>query len=78
MVQDRLYVHRLVDRLNDTELAKLFNMLDSFIPVDNPLPDELEAIEYGRQAYERGEYTIMTREDWDKRTELQSEFSLQN
>jgi len=51
----RQHLHTLVDMVEESGLATLYNVMIRFIPEDEAATDEVEAIEQARAEYERGE-----------------------
>lgn len=43
----RQELHSLIDTVNEKEIDLLYALVLKFIPSDNPLPDEIEAIRQG-------------------------------
>ena len=61
----RQQLHSLIDAVDSRELNVLYQVLIKFIPMDEPFPDELEAIEMGRKELIRGETVSHADIDWD-------------
>lgn len=55
MSVSRQHLHALVDMVEETGLATLYDVMIRFIPEDEATPDEIEAIEQARAEYARGE-----------------------
>jgi hypothetical protein len=55
MAINRQHLHALVDMVDESGLAALYNVMIRFVPEDDALPDEAEAIAQARIEYERGE-----------------------
>ena len=55
MSPSRQQLHALVDMVDESGLATLYNVMMRFIPDDEAAPDEVEAIKRGRSEFERGE-----------------------
>ena len=55
MTISRQHLHALVDMVEESGLATLYNVMIRFIPEDDATPDEIEAIAQGRAEYNRGE-----------------------
>lgn len=55
----------LIDMINDNDIDTIFKVLIRFIPEDEPLPDEIEAIEAANRSIE--EYGTVPHEEinWD-------------
>ena len=61
----RQQLHSLIDVIDSSELNVLYQVLVKFIPVDEPLTDEIEAIEMGRKEIMRGETVSHADINWD-------------
>ena len=61
----RQQVHELVDIINPSELNIIYHVLAKFIPEDIATPDEIEAIQIGRDEFLRGETVSHDDIDWD-------------
>ena len=61
----RQQLHSLIDVIDSSELNVLYQVLIKFIPVDEPLPDEIEAIKMGRKEIMRGETVSHSDINWD-------------
>jgi hypothetical protein len=55
MVSNRQHLHTLVDMVEESGLATLYDVMLRFVPEDDAMPDEVEAISQARAEYERGE-----------------------
>ena len=55
MVISRQHLHTLVDMVEESGLATLYEVMIRFIPEDEAAPDEVAAIAEARAEYERGE-----------------------
>ncbi len=51
----RQELHSLIDTVNEKEIDLLYALVLKFIPSDNPLPDEIEAIRRGEEDYKNGD-----------------------
>ena len=51
----RQELHSLIDTVNEKEIDLLYALVLKFIPSDNPLPDEIEAIRHGEEDYKNGD-----------------------
>ena len=51
----------LIDNVDESEFDLLYHVILKFVKAVPPLPDEIEAIELGEAAYEKGE--IYSHED---------------
>ena len=51
----RQELHSLIDTVNEKEIDLLYALVLKFIPSDNPLPDEIEAISQGEEDYKNGD-----------------------
>ena len=51
----RQHLHALVDMVEESGLATLYEVMIRFVPEDDETPDEIEAIAEARAEYERGE-----------------------
>lgn len=57
----RQELHSLIDTVDEKEIDLLYALILKFIPSDNPLPDEIEAIRQGEEDYKNGD--IFTHEE---------------
>ena len=64
MAINRQHLHTLVDMIEESGLATLYNVMIRFIPEDEAAPDEIEAIAQARAEYERGETVRLEDIDW--------------
>jgi len=55
MAISRQHLHALVDLIEESGIATLYNVMIKFIPEDEASPDEVEAIEQARADYRSGE-----------------------
>ncbi|MDR1001478.1 MAG: hypothetical protein LBL96_11900 [Clostridiales bacterium] len=55
MAVSRQHLHALVDIVEESGLATLYNVMIRFIPEDDATPDEIDAIAQARAEYKRGE-----------------------
>ena len=51
----RQELHSLIDTVDEKEIDLLYALILKFIPSDNPLPDEIEAIMQGEEDYKNGD-----------------------
>ena len=63
-VNTRQQLRDMIDVVDTEDMDTLFQILIKFIPYDNPLPDEIEAIRLGREEIMRGEYVTHDEIDW--------------
>lgn len=61
MNASRKQLHDLVDLVDDSDIDVLSQVLVKFVPVDDPLPDEIEAIMRGRD----GDTVKFENMNWD-------------
>lgn len=61
---NRQQLHDLVDVVDTAELEVIYHVLVKFVPEDVPTPDEIEAIEAGRDSLRRGEGVRHEDIDW--------------
>jgi len=54
----RQELHSLIDTVNEKEIDLLYALVLKFIPSDNPLPDEIEAIRQGEEDYKNGDILV--------------------
>ena len=52
---NRQLLHTLVDMVEESGIDTLYNVMIKFIPEDEALPDEVQAIEQAREEYARGD-----------------------
>ena len=64
MVASRKQLHDIIDIVDAKELNVLYQVLMKFIPEDEPLPDEVEAIRQGREDIRRGDTVSHDDIDW--------------
>jgi len=55
MAISRQHLHTLVDMVEESGLATLYDVMIRFVPEDDASPDEIEAIAQARDEYARGE-----------------------
>jgi hypothetical protein len=60
MAINRQHLHALVDMVEESGLATLYNVMIRFIPEEDATPDEIEAIAQARAEYNRGETVKLT------------------
>ena len=65
MSVNRQQLHDLVDVIAVEELNIVYHVLTKFIPEEMPIPDEIAAIEAGREAVQRGEVFRDDEIDWN-------------
>jgi len=65
MVATRQRLHTLVDMVEENGLDTLYNVMIRFIPVTNPLPDEIAAHARATEEYNRGEVVSHDDIDWE-------------
>ena len=63
MTATRQQLRDIIDVVDQSELSILYHVLVKFIPESTPLPDEINAIQLGRDEIFRGE--IVRHEDID-------------
>jgi len=61
----RQELHTLVDVVDELDLDTLYRVMVRFIPEDDPLPDEVEAIARAAEARQNGEIMTMSDINWD-------------
>ena len=59
-------LHSLIDLLPDADIETIYNVLIRFIPVSQPLPDEIKAIEQAEQEIQAGDVMDFDSIDWDE------------
>jgi len=64
MVAIRKQLHDIIDVVDSSELDVLYQVLVKFIPEDEPMLDEVEAIRLGREEIKRGESVSFDDVDW--------------
>jgi len=55
MAISRQHLHALVDMVEESGLATLYDVMIRFVPEDEAMPEEIEAIAIARDEYKRGE-----------------------
>lgn len=58
-------LHGLVDMIDENEVDFVYRLLLKFVPEAEPLPDELEALERGRNEIASGEFVRHEDINWD-------------
>ena len=61
----RQHLHTLVDVVDEIDLDTLNRVLVRFIPEDDPMPDETEAIARAAEARRRGDMVTMSDINWN-------------
>jgi len=64
MTATRQQLREIIDVVDSKELNILYQVLIKFIPVVEPMPDEIEAIRIGRDEIRRGETVSHDDIDW--------------
>jgi len=64
MSAKRQQLHNMIDIIEPNELDILFCVISKFIPEDSPLPDEIEAIERGRNEIRSGDCVSHSDINW--------------
>ena len=64
MSATRHHLHTLVDVVDEIDLDTLCRVMVRFIPEDDPMPDEVEAITRAAEARRRGDMMTMSEIDW--------------
>lgn len=57
-------LHSLIDLLSETDTETIYNVLIKFIPSDEPLPDEVEAISQAITDIQNGDVESLSSVDW--------------
>lgn len=57
-------LHNLIDMLNETDIATIYNVLLRFIPTVNPATDEIEAIERAEKDIQNGDVFDLASINW--------------
>ena len=65
MITSREQLHNIIDAVDSKELNLLYHLLIKFMPEDDPMADEIEAIHRGREEIKRGETVSHDDIDWD-------------
>lgn len=55
----------LIDMIDDENIDEIYQVLIKFIPEDQPLPDEIEAISRGKKELENGEAKNLEDIQWN-------------
>lgn len=58
-------LHGLIDLLPESDTDTIYKILLKFIPTEEPLPDEIEAIRKGHEEKASGEVENLDNIDWD-------------
>lgn len=61
----RQQLHTLVDMVDSKEIGLIFQILTKFIPEDDPLPDEVEAIALADKQIANNELYDASAINWD-------------
>jgi len=65
MVATRMYLHTLVDLIDESELETLFRVMLKFVPTTAPLDDEVFAHNVAVQEYATGQTVGYDEINWD-------------
>ena len=65
MIASRKQLHDIIDAVDSKELDVLYQVLVKFMPEDEPMPDEVEAVRKGREEILRGEIVGHDEIDWN-------------
>lgn len=65
MIASRKQLHDIIDAVDSEKLGNLYQVLVKFMPEDEPMPDEVEAIRKGREEILRGDVVGHDEIDWD-------------
>ncbi len=58
-------LHSLIDLLDDTDTETIYKVLIKFVLADEPLPDEVEAIEKTKTEIVNGDIVNLSEINWD-------------
>ena len=64
MNASRQQLHALVDMVEESGINTLYDVMMRFIPEDEALPDEIEAIRLADEEFARGEFVRHEDIDW--------------
>jgi len=65
MSVNRQQLHDIIDVVDTKELNVLYHLLIKFMPENNPMPDEIEAIHKGCEKIHQGETVSHNDINWD-------------
>jgi len=65
MSVNRQQLHDIIDIVDAKELSVLYRVLIKFVPEDDVMPDEIEAISKGREEIRRGDKVSHESINWD-------------